>query len=121
MKDRASCFVPRASRRVVRAVLAAAVVAGCGSAAAATLTWTGEAGDGKWSTPGNWSPVQAPAKGDSVVFSGDLGAKGASTVDSDFTAESVYSLEIKADFVGSVTLGRNFWVTRTFDMSAGIR
>lgn len=106
--------------RVVRAVFAAVVIAvGCGSAWAATLTWTGEAGDGKWSTPGNWSPVQAPAKGDSVVFSGDLGAKGASTVDSDFTAESVYSLEIKADFVGSVTLGRNFWVARTFDMSAG--
>lgn len=102
--------------------LACAVALLCAfSVPAATLTWTGEAGDGKWSTPGNWSPVQAPAKGDSVVFSGDLGAKGASTVDSDFTAESVYSLEIKADFVGSVTLGRNFWVTRTFDMSAGIR
>lgn len=120
MKDRALCFVPRASRRVVRAVFAAAVVAvGCGSAAGATLTWTGEAGDGKWSTAGNWSPEQVPAKGDSVVFTGDLGAKGASTVDDGFTAESVYSLEIKADFAGSVTLGRNFWITRTFDMSAG--
>lgn len=114
MKDRVLCFVPRAFCMAVIAV-------GCGSAWAATLTWTGEAGDGKWSTPGNWSPVQAPAKGDSVVFSGDLGAKGASTVDSDFTAESVYSLEIKADFAGSVTLGRNFWVTRTFDMSVSIR
>ena len=32
MKDRVSCVVPRPARRVVRAVFAAAVVAGCGSA-----------------------------------------------------------------------------------------
>jgi len=37
---------------------------------AATLTWTGSAGDGNIGTAGNWSPAQAPAAGDTLIFSG---------------------------------------------------
>lgn len=39
-------------------------------APAATLTWTGAAGDNNINTPGNWSPAQVPATGDLLVFSG---------------------------------------------------
>jgi autotransporter-associated beta strand protein len=37
---------------------------------AATLTWTGTAGDGKVPTANNWSPSQAPTTGDLLIFSG---------------------------------------------------
>ena len=37
---------------------------------AATLTWTGLAGDGNIATAGNWSPVQAPASGDTLIYAG---------------------------------------------------
>jgi len=40
---------------------------------AATLTWTGSAGDDNIQTAGNWSPAQAPAAGDTLVFSGTTG------------------------------------------------
>ncbi len=35
---------------------------------AATKTWTGTAGDHKFSTAGNWSPSGAPSNGDTLVF-----------------------------------------------------
>jgi len=34
----------------------------------ATLTWTGAGADSFWGTAGNWSPAQAPAAGDIIVF-----------------------------------------------------
>ncbi len=36
---------------------------------AATLTWTGAAGDGRIGTAANWSPAQAPVAGDVFIFS----------------------------------------------------
>ncbi len=39
-----------------------------GTAFAAAKTWTGTAGDHKFSTAGNWSPSGAPVNGDSLVF-----------------------------------------------------
>ena len=45
----------RVSSVAFRAALAAGLVAfSHGVASAADRTWTGAAGDGKWSTPGNW-------------------------------------------------------------------
>src|SRR6202008_1571310 len=38
---------------------------------AVTRNWTGLGGNNNWSTPNNWSPVGAPAAGDSLV--GPLG------------------------------------------------
>lgn len=35
-----------------------------------TLSWTGAAGDSNVSTAGNWSLAQAPASGDSLIFTG---------------------------------------------------
>ncbi len=37
---------------------------------AATLTWTGSAGDGNVATAGNWSPAQSPLLGDLLIFAG---------------------------------------------------
>lgn len=42
------------------------------SSPAATLVWTGGGGDDNFSTPENWNPVQAPAKGDSLTFAGEI-------------------------------------------------
>jgi hypothetical protein len=35
----------------------------------ATIVWTGNAGDGNWNTPGNWSPAQVPGVSDTVTIS----------------------------------------------------
>ncbi len=40
------------------------------TARAATLTWTGSAGDGNIATAGNWSPAQSPGTGDLLIFAG---------------------------------------------------
>ncbi|MEK6373466.1 MAG: Ig-like domain repeat protein [Acidobacteriota bacterium] len=50
----------------VCAVLLGAILV-CGSASAATLTWTGANGP-NWSNPANWSPATTPAEGDELVF-----------------------------------------------------
>jgi fibronectin-binding autotransporter adhesin len=61
---------------------------------AATLTWTGLAGDNKISTAGNWTPSQAPVSGVALVFSGtvgllpNLGAAGLSVSGLTFSAGS---------------------------------
>lgn len=34
----------------------------------ATVTWTGQAGTGLWSTPGNWDTNKLPASGDDVII-----------------------------------------------------
>jgi len=58
-----------------RLVGAAAVVCACGAATAAPFTWTGGAGDNKWESGNNWSPVGVPGVNDDAT----IGA-GASTV-----------------------------------------
>lgn len=40
------------------------------SGSAATLTWTGLAGDGNVATAGNWSPAATPVTGDTLIFAG---------------------------------------------------
>lgn len=50
---------------------------------AATLTWTGGAGDGKFSTVGNWSTGAAPVTGDIITLPGL--SSGPSTLDNDLS------------------------------------
>ena len=40
---------------------------------AATLTWTGAAGDNNTATAANWSPAQAPVNGDVLIYAGAAG------------------------------------------------
>jgi hypothetical protein len=44
------------------------------SVEAATLTWTGGAGDGQMNSIHNWSPAQAPVNGDVLIFPSGLAA-----------------------------------------------
>ena len=112
--------------KTVKTMAVAATAAALATTAqAATYIWTGATGDGKWSTPGNWTvdgvteSTTTPGKSDSVVFTGALGTKGHSTVDANFQGEYVANLTLAKDFTGSVTLGRDFWVFRVYDQSAG--
>lgn len=66
---------------------------------AASVTWTGAAGTGNWSTPGNWSTGSVPTAADDVVFPAPSGS--AVLVD-DIT--SSYVSWHSATFVGSWTL-----------------
>ena len=100
MKDCASCVTRRVSRRVVRAVFAAGLVA-IGFTAVAS-TWTGK-GDGvKWSDAANWDT--APAKGSAVTF--PAGSTAATVVDADFTKATLGDVTLASGFAGSVTLQR---------------
>ncbi len=45
----------------------------CERATAATLTWTGAAGDNSIANRLNWSPAQAPLAGDTLIFAGATG------------------------------------------------
>lgn len=55
---------------VAGAVAAVFMVAGSLPAGAATRTWTGAAGDGRWSTAGNWEEGVAAGAGDTVYLTG---------------------------------------------------
>lgn len=57
---------------VKNAILSAVVLlcAGAASAEAKNCVWTGAAGDGRWSTPGNWEGGLVPVSGDTVSVSG---------------------------------------------------
>ena len=61
---------PRFSRLLQASILVIACAFGLLTTRAATLTWTGLAGDGNIATPGNWSPAQAPVTGDILIFAG---------------------------------------------------
>ncbi|MFN8587520.1 MAG: hypothetical protein U0704_06920, partial [Candidatus Eisenbacteria bacterium] len=53
---------------VVLALLSMLAAVASGEATAATITWTGTAGDGLWHTAGNWDLARLPAPGDDVVI-----------------------------------------------------
>ena len=114
--------------RVVCAVFAAAVVAGCGSAFATGYTWRGGGADSNWSTAENWSPNGVPTKDDTVVF--DSQSTGTSYVDeglakaahdnvsgADYAAVSVCTLD--TGFGGRIELKRPLCVQKTYTQNAG--
>lgn len=65
-----------------KAVLSCVVSSGIFAAQAEAVGWTGNAGDGKWSTPDNWEGGLPPQDGDSVF---NLPGGGATEVDVAFT------------------------------------
>jgi len=66
---------------------------------AATLTWTGLAGDGNVATAGNWSPPVSPAAGDTLLFAGTNSLTPQSAANLSLAAMSF------ASGAGSFTLG----------------
>ncbi|TAH33275.1 hypothetical protein EYC58_01445 [Candidatus Saccharibacteria bacterium] len=67
------------------AVQAFAVVAPA-SAASGTATWTGAAGDHKFSTAGNWAGNTLPVAGNTLVFNTAPAGDGDETIDNDISA-----------------------------------
>ena len=108
--------------RVVRAVFAAAVVAGCGSVFATDYTWRGRGADSNWSTAKNWSPNGVPGKDDTVIF--DAQSTGTSYVDEGLAAASgdfaaVNDMTLQAGFGGAIQLRRPFAVQHTYTQENG--
>ena len=62
-------------RKIMMAAIVTALGAAC-FAVPATNVWTGAAGDGKWSTPGNWEGGVVPVSGngDTVIVNGTNGS-----------------------------------------------
>jgi hypothetical protein len=58
-----------------------------------TVTWTGNAGDGQWTTPGNWSPVGLPGPGSDVLVS------NGQTVNYNGAATTIHSLTLQAGYL----------------------
>ena len=121
MKDCASCVVRRA-------LCAAVLVVGFGSAFAADYRWRGGGEDSNWSTAENWSPNGVPTKDDTVIF--DAQSTGTSYVDeglakaahdnvsgADYAAVSVCTLD--TGFGGRIELKRALCVQKTYTQNAG--
>ncbi|MCW8132821.1 MAG: hypothetical protein KIS92_20915, partial [Planctomycetota bacterium] len=67
-----------------------AVLCGAGTCHAATLTWTGGGANDNWTTTANWSPAQAPANNDTLVFPGTSARK--TTNNNNTTANNDYTI-----------------------------
>ena len=108
----------RVSSVAFRAALAAGlVVFGHGVASAADLTWTGDAGDGKWSTPGNWSGQAVPGVNDIAIFDGTANIPDA-TVDADYAGKA-NGVVIKKDYAGTLSLARDLRLESHFEQNGG--
>ena len=75
-------------------------------ASAASLTWTGAAGDNKFSTVSNWNTGQAPVNGDILNFSVATLTE-TETLDNDIANLSVAGI----NFAGSVAAYRSYTIT----------
>ena len=75
-------------KRLMMSVLLTFVFAG--AAFADICTWTGAAGDCKWSTPGNWEGNQVPAAEDEIWLNGG----GGGTITNDVDGLSVSKIVI---------------------------
>lgn len=115
----------RASSVACRVAVAVGLVVFGFTASAAwtgkTYTWTGGAGDGKWSTPGNWkangaAATSAPTESDALVF--DSGSDVV-LIDEGFAPTQVYSLTLDSGFGGTVRMQRDFTVAQEYRQRAG--
>ena len=79
---------------------------GWGMGAGGAVTWTGMAGDGKFSTPENWSDNVVPTSTDTVIFDGT--STGAVTID---TNVNVKGVSIAAGYTGTITQASGKTVT----------
>jgi fibronectin-binding autotransporter adhesin len=75
-------------------LLAAAFTSGnLAQAQTCTATWTGNAGNGSWSTPGNWSPKKVPGASSDVCIPTFDQAQGAG-LDGSSSTISVHSIQV---------------------------
>ncbi len=83
-------------RNILLSIIAvvAVLLLGSNSGLAATATWDGSAGDGKWSTAANWT-ITSPASTERVPLSTDKVIIGNATVTLDVDVE-IQSLELNS-------------------------
>ena len=89
-------------RKLVRGLVVGAALCVCAGLFADTLTWTGNGGDGKWSTPANWTSTGShaiPQSGDSVYAM----SRPNETVNNDIPGLSLAHLELIYGRAGSGT------------------
>lgn len=87
-----------------KAWAATAAVLLCAQALAGTYTWTGSAGDGLWSTAGNWDQVAIPGETDDVIIDGAAVTKsGNQRIPNSLTLRNGASLELS----GEIQFGNN--------------
>ena len=67
--DRASFARDGRMRKCKIAAALCAAILSTGVARAGNFVWTGDAGDGNWFTPNNWSPNGTPGAGDNATLS----------------------------------------------------
>lgn len=79
------------------------------------ITWSGAAGDGAWSNPGNWVGGRVPGPGDTARLSGP--APNA-RVDAAFGGV-VGGLLVGADYAGTLRLECTLWVQGDLEMAGG--
>ncbi len=72
-RTRGGWSCPAISARLARPVMLAGLIACPSAATAASITWTGAAGNGLISTAGNWSGSVAPVTNDTLNFAGTSG------------------------------------------------
>ncbi|MCZ7647467.1 MAG: Ig-like domain-containing protein [Planctomycetota bacterium] len=89
-------------------------LAAIGNLHAATVTWTNATGDGKWSTPGNWSTGALPTATATVVFDGTSNTN--CNVD---MADSVTDLQLNSGYTATVTLSANLTLTGSLTVASG--
>ncbi|MFS8130366.1 MAG: hypothetical protein ACMG57_00140 [Candidatus Dojkabacteria bacterium] len=84
---------------------------------ATSYTWDGGGVDNNWNTCANWSTDVCPVAGDTVVF--DATSTKDSTINSGFAPTSINAIQINSGYTGTITLGKGFTVTTTFDQADG--
>ncbi len=67
----------------------------------ATITWTGNAGDGNFNNPANWSPMQVPGSGDNAVIAPS--ATSSITVTNDTVGGLSLSSKVTLDIANNST------------------
>lgn len=75
-----------------------------------TVDWTGVAGDGKWSTDGNWKGGQQPGAGEVAVFPADW--SGRVEVDADVAVNSVHVHSPDLHLAGNGRLESSFVIAK---------
>jgi hypothetical protein len=79
------------------------------------VTWSGAAGDGVWSNPGNWEGGRAPGPGDTVRL---VGSAPDARVDAAFGGV-VGGLSLGANYAGTLYLERALWVRGDLELAGG--
>jgi hypothetical protein len=81
-----------------------------------TITWDGEAGDGLWSTPLNWSTDVVPSSTDDIIFNSSNVTDA--TIDPAFHG-TIAGIQIQSGYTGTITQARSLRVNGPFTMASG--